>query len=526
MTPAPRARTLTIAGLAFGAGALLAAVAVVLAVNGNATAAAAPPLPPPAPAAPVALTDQEVSSVAAAIEKAFAAVAERVNPSVVQIRTEQIVETNVRFWNPFEGTPFEDFFRPFHPPQDEDRSPRYRKREFRRRGLGSGVILRADGYIVTNEHVVRDADKLEVQLYDGRRFDAEVVGKDSRSDLALLHIEAEDLPAIALGDSDELQAGQWVLAFGSPLSEELMNTVTAGIISAVGRFQSTGEAVQEYVQTDAAINPGNSGGPLVDLQGRLVGINTMIYTRTGGYQGIGFAIPVNTVRRVAAELLEHGSVRRALLGVQYTAASPALIEALGLPRGAAQVAAVTEGSPADEAGIEAGDVITAVDGKELENALELSTIIGGHKPGDKVRITVNRSGDVKEFTVTLGAAPEEETGAEAAEGGGRRPGQDLERDLGFRYRDITPEIARRYRVEEGLRGVLITDVDPDSEAAREAGLRAGMVIVEAAGRKVENSRDLERIYRDLEPGETFLIKVVTADGSSTMVTALTKPGKD
>ena len=267
------------------------------------------------------------------LEAAFMEVAETVNPTVVQIMTDKVTEvqspTDPFGGNPFEGTPFEQFFAPFRRPDDFGRQ---QPRKYHQQGLGSGVVIRADGYIVTNNHVVDGADELQVRLADGNVYDASLVGRDAFSDLAVVKIDAENLPAISMGNSDELHVGQWVLAFGSPLSEELQNTVTAGIISAVGRFSSTGESVQNYIQTDAAINPGNSGGPLVDLRGHLVGINTAIYTRTGGYQGIGFAVPVNTVRSISSQLIAEGKVNRARLGVQYAPASESLIEALKLRR--------------------------------------------------------------------------------------------------------------------------------------------------------------------------------------------------
>jgi serine protease Do len=455
------------------------------------------------------------------LEDTFAAVAEVVNPSVVQVRTERVYHSQARTMNPFEGTPFENFFAPFGGPQERDRRSPFREREYRASGLGSGVILRDNGYILTNNHVVRDVDEVQVQLYDGRTFDAEIVGQDAFSDIAVLKVDAEDLPHIELGDSSGLRVGQWVMAFGSPLSEELINTVTAGIISAVGRYSSVGEGVQEFIQTDAAINPGNSGGPLVDLHGRLIGINTFIYSRTGGYQGIGFAIPGNTVRRVAEELIDEGSVSRARLGVLFGPASKSLIEALGLPRGAAQVGEVVEGSPAEEAGVEPGDVITAVDDKELDNYLELSTLISGKKPGTKVHLAISRNGEREQLTVKLGEADSDE-GSRA----GRSPESGrsrIEDELGFTYADINPALARRFSLDPEMSGVVITDVDPSSDAYRDANLRPGQVVVELDSDPVEKVGDFEKAYGDVRPGQTFLIRVVQPDGTSAMITALTKP---
>jgi len=456
--------------------------------------------------------DHAAIDTAIGLEQAFAIVADDVNPSVVQIRSERVL--TARAVSPFEGTPFENFFQPFGDPRRNRRSP---EREFRQRGLGSGVVLRPDGYIATNHHVIADADLVQVQLYNGRSFEAKVVGQDEYSDLAVLKVDADDLPSIQLGSSEDLRVGQWVMAFGSPLAEELMNTVTAGIISAVGRFSNVGTGIQEYIQTDAAINPGNSGGPLVDLRGQLVGINTLIYSRTGGYQGIGFAIPVDSVKRITDQLIADGTVERARLGVSYGAASPALIEALDLPRGSAQVGTVEEDSPAEDAGIEPGDVITEIEGKPLENSLELSAQITRKSPGDRVRLTINRNGDEREVTARLAQAD-----ASASAGAPREEKDRIEEALGFSYRDIDHDTAARLGRNAEIDGVLITNVDQGSAAFREANLRPGQVIVELNGDRVRNVREFETAFGNVGPGETFLLRVLQPDGRGTMMTALRK----
>lgn len=449
------------------------------------------------------------------LEEAFVAVAERVNPTVVQIRSEKVIRRRPFSWNPFEGTPFEEFFN-FRIPNLPE--------EFRSQGLGSGVIIRADGYIVTNNHVVEGADELLVVLHDGTTYEAEVVGTDPQSDLAVLKIEADNLPYISMGDASTLRVGQWVLAFGSPLSPQLSNTVTAGIISALNRFYSEGPAVQNFIQTDAAINPGNSGGPLVNLRGELIGINTAIYSRTGGYQGIGFAIPVDIVQYVVPQLIETGYVERARLGVQYTAAAPSVIKALNLPRGAAQVVSVEEGSAAEQAGIEPGDIIVAVDGHELANHLELSKIISTHRPGDEVTITINRDGETRTVTVRLGAAPSERTAARRRTRSGRGAESNLMEELGFSIADITPELARRYNLEDvEVEGVLITRIDPNSEAYREANLRRGLIITEVDRKPVRNVETFKEVYQAIKPGATFLLRLYDPQSGGTLITALQKP---
>lgn len=466
------------------------------------------------------------SRVAHDFEQAFTIAAASVTPMVVQILSERMIEappiTFLPFGDdPFEGSPFEELFPPSRDPSRGSRPPTLRRHEFRALGLGSGVLVRPDGYVVTNDHVVREADHLKVQLSDGRRLDATLVGTDRFTDLAVVKIDVTGLPAVAFANSDSLKIGQWVLAVGSPLSTDLINTVTAGIVSAIGRLSPTGESVQAYIQTDAAINPGNSGGALVDLDGRLVGVNAAIATRTGGFQGIGFAIPVNTVRRTVEELIAHGRVRHARLGIRYSAASPALIRALKLPPGAAEVAEVEEGSAADRAGIKPGDVIVEANGQELKNSLELSTLIENAKPGSKITLTLNRDAERRSVTVTLDAVPD----GKAAEPRERTKGGrgDIAEELGFAYSDVTPALAAQFGLSRSVEGVLITDVDPGSEAFREANLRPGQVITEVARKKLKDARDFELIYRGIEPGSSFLVRVLLPDGHSTMLTALTKP---
>lgn len=463
--------------------------------------------------------DASKVKVAMDLQDAFTAVAQSVNPAVVQIMSERTARRQDQGENPFEGTPFEDFFGPFGSPQNPG---------VPQEGLGSGVFVRPNGYIVTNNHVVEGADELNVKLLDGTQYDAKVIGTDPYSDLAVIKIEADNVPFITIGNSDDLKAGQWVMAFGSPLSTELSNTVTAGIVSAVGRLSpSEHQSVQNYIQTDAAINPGNSGGPLVDLQGRLIGINTAIFTRTGGYQGIGFAIPVNTVKAVSDQLIESGHVERARLGVRYGAASPSLIKALDLPRGAATVAEVVPGSAADQAGIKAGDVIVGIDGKELTNSLQVSQIIGTLRPGERVSLTLNREGETRTVNVSLGRAEDEEVAANDDNDGPapEEPEQgQMMKDLGIALSNITPQIADRYKLGSDTDGVMVTDVDPSSSAAREANIRPGMIITEVDRKPVNNVNDFNRVYRQIKSESSFLVRLEQpGENGGTVITALTKP---
>lgn len=455
------------------------------------------------------------------LEKAFTDVAESVNPAVVQIRAERVVER--RTVNPFRGTPFEDFF---GGPQGPDR-------EFRSQGLGSGVFIQSNGHLITNNHVIEDADELSVKTYDGEQYDATVVGTDPTRDLAVLKVDAtSEVRAVSFGDSDELRTGQWVLAFGSPLSENLNNSVTAGIVSAMGRLQNPGQRqrrpsqseqqispVQNFIQTDAAINPGNSGGPLVDLNGRLVGINTAIASQTGGYQGIGFAIPANTVESVATQIIEEGEVRRGYLGIRYRSAPSSLVENEDLPRGSAVVSDIVEDGPASEAGIQPGDVVTAVNGNELQNHLQLGNQVAGMQPGDEVTLTINRDGESRELTVTLGSAGDDTQTASADD---ETPSQDqLMEELGLSIRNLTPELAR----ELGLNstdGVIITDVDRSNPAIRNSGLQEKLIIIEVMGQRIPNVETFQQVYAKIPPGEAFRVLVRSPQGFVN-VTSLRKP---
>ncbi len=453
-------------------------------------------------------------------EEAFEVVAEDVNPAVVQINSsKRVPRRSVEFFgsNPL----IDEFFGRNR--RDDDGEPRD---QFQlQQGLGSGAIIRSDGYIVTNRHVIDGADELEVRLFDGRTFDAEVVGSDELSDVAVIKIKAdEELPHVTHGDSDKLRVGQWVLAFGSPLSESLSNTVTAGIVSALGRF-SRGDRIENFIQTDAAINPGNSGGPLVDLRGSLVGINTAIYTQTGGYQGIGLAIPGNTVKNVAEQLISKGSVSRGYLGIRFSAISGALSKALDAPRGAAQVASVEDDGAAAKAGLKEGDIIVAINGKDLTNANELLTVVATAMPGDKLALTILRDEKHKEIDVVLGERPSQlaaETSTESHEGAAE-DANGVQEALGLTMRTLDADQAERLNIEEGVKGVLLTHVDATSEAFTDADIRDGDVIVEVDKDPVESVQDFLKVYRRIEAGETFLVRIHR--GNASFLTALTKPDK-
>jgi serine protease Do len=341
--------------------------------------------------------------------------------------------------------------------------------------------------VVTNNHVVEKADEIQVILKGGDdSFPAEIVGRDPETDLALLKIEAErDLPTLGFGNSDQLQVGQWVMAIGNPFG--LDHTVTAGIISAKGRVIGAGP-YDNFLQTDASINPGNSGGPLLNMDGEVVGINTAI---VAAGQGIGFAIPASMAEEIISELKSHGSIKRGWLGVSIQDVDQNTAKALGLPEAkGALVASVTEGDPADEAGIQPGDVIVAVNGKSIQDAHGLTRTIGALPPEDKVELTIWRTGKVKEVMVTLG---ERHAGMEPeAEGDRGAKGPEA---LGMRLRPVTPEDARRLRLPEA-EGLLVAEVAESSKAAR-ANIVPGDVILEANGQKVDSLRR----FRDVLQGD-------------------------
>lgn len=468
------------------------------------------------------------------IEEAFVMVAERVNPTVVQIRSERVSRNPMRDQfggvDPFQGTPFEGFF---GPPQGRQ-SPR----EQRSYGLGSGVIVREDGYILTNNHVVEGSDGLRVRLFSGEEFDATIVGTDPTSDLAVIRIQRSDLPVISLGNIERVRTGQMVMAFGSPLSEDLSNTVTSGIVSAVGRFSADQRmGPVGFIQTDAAINPGNSGGPLVNLSGELVGLNNAIFTRTGGFQGIGFAIPVDVVRNVMEQLITSGNVRRAQLGVNISAVPEALARTLNIPRGAAQVGSVVPGSAADRAGLREGDIILAVDDVELSDWRALTQSIQNRRPGDEVRITYLRDDDRRTVTVTLGELQSTASAATPNAGSSDNAPEDERQSaryaeaLGFTYVNFSSLSAadrQRFRLPSSLNrsGVFITDVDPGSAAFRDSGIRAGYFITHVNNTEVTSLAAFEQAYERVRAGADFQVRLllVQPDGTtSTLRTALTKP---
>ena len=421
----------------------------------------------------------------------FVTLAKRLKPGVVNISTTQTAQ------QPETPNPF----------GQRDRSGGFSPREqFKQRSLGSGFIIEPDGLILTNYHVVDNAEKITVRLLDGRELAGRVVGKDQKTDIALVKISARDLPVAPLGDSDRLEVGEWVMAIGNPFG--LDNTVTSGIVSAKDRQIGAGP-YDHFIQTDASINPGNSGGPLVNLQGEVVGINTAIFSQSGGNIGIGFAIPINLVKDLLPQLKSGGNITRGWLGVSIQGISPDLAASLGLDQvKGALVSSVVHDSPADRAGIKAGDVIVGYTGKPINNANDLPFLVAGTPVGKTVSLEVLRGKKETTVDVTIAKMKEEEMIASTTEKG----------DLGLTVEQITPDIAEDLGLEQ-TRGVVITAVAPDG-LGDEAGFQPGDIIREINRQPVRDFPTIEKIMASAAQSKSILFLVQRED--NTMFLALRK----
>jgi serine protease Do len=428
----------------------------------------------------------------------FAPIVEKVAPSVVTVFTTQTVSRGLNAF-PFSDDTLRQFF--------GGQSPQTQGKQTLQ-GLGSGVIVSPDGYILTANHVVSGADEIMVGLgVELRKYKAKKVGTDPGTDVALLKIDEQNLPAMNFADSDKARAGDIVLAIGNPFG--LRQTVTMGIISAVGRGGIGIVDYENFIQTDAAINMGNSGGALVDTEGRLLGINTAIFSRSGGNQGIGFAIPANLAREVMQSLREKGRVIRGYIGAAVQTLTPELADAMklkGQPTGAL-VSDVTPKSPSQKAGLKTGDIITAVNGKKITDSRELRLMIGSMAPGTKVQIDVNREGQNKAINVELAEMP----AAEADQSGETTPEESAQPEKttvfgGVAVADITDDIRAALNLSKDIKGAVIAEIDPDSPAAK-AGLREGDVIQEVNKQPVKSAKDLVAISKRLKPNEKILIRV-------------------
>jgi serine protease Do len=455
----------------------------------------------PAPTIPAAKPLVDLSD-------AFSAVADHVRPSVVYIRAQHTERPNQRRLPPG----MERFFPRFGPNRPE-----------LEQGSGSGFVVSADGYILSNNHVVEGAETVIVRLLDRREFRAKVVGTDPNTDVALLKIDAKGLPPVALGNSDDARVGSWVLAIGNPLGEGLTFTVTSGIVSAKGRALSTlpgrgAGSIQDFIQTDAAINPGNSGGPLVNVRGEVIGVNSAIASETGFYSGYGFAIPINLARTVMNQLIVDGKVHRAALGVSIQDVSLNDAQYVGLPEisGVVVKDIPSDDSPAKKAGIEPGDIIVAIDGKPVGYVGQLQQQVGFRKPGDVVKVEVARKGGVrKTFQVKLQPLQDApQLAANSDSGGGNdnagTSGSAVMRRMGISVQPVTAQIAQQLQLPVDARGLLVTDVTPGGpswDGVLDESRGGPDIIVAVEGKPVKTEADLRAVLKEQLPGAVVTLRL-------------------
>ena len=432
-------------------------------------------------------------TTAKSLGQAFVEVAKKVQPSVVNITTEKTI--TMKPWDRFgedffKGSPFEEFFRGFGSPKEKGKEYRHKQRSG-----GSGVIVDKEGYVLTNNHVIEGADKVKVRLNDGREFTAIVKGQDSRTDLAVLHIKAKDLPVATLGDSDKLDVGEWAIAIGSPFGLE--HTVTVGVISAKGRTGLGTGTYEDFVQTDASINPGNSGGPLINIDGEVIGINAMII-QPG--TGIGFAIPINMAKQILNDLIKTGKVVRPWLGISVQDLTPEMMEHFKVKeKEGVLVGQIYSGTGAEKAGLASGDIIKSIDDKPIKNVGELVKEIQKKKVGQKVKLGLVRDGKAIAIDVTTSAMPEKAELEKEKE-------KEGEEKLGARLQELTPQLATRFRITGVKQGVVVLALE-DGSFADEMGLQEGDVILEINRKKIESIKDFEKAMKDanIEKGILFQI---------------------
>lgn len=449
-----------------------------------------PALPPPSSAQ---------LSEARSLGRTFAQVASQLSPSVVRISVAKTVKGGRMGRNPFGGTPFEHFFG--IPDDGEGGMPGQKQR-----GMGSGVVIDARGYILTNNHVVTEADEVKVTFHDGKTVPGKVIGTDPKTDLAIVKVDNYKVTPARFGDSDKMQVGEWTIAIGNPLG--LDHSVTVGVLSAKGRSGFGMVQYEDFLQTDASINPGNSGGPLVNLDGEIIGINTMI----AGNSGIGFAVPSSMARPIAEQLMNGGKVRRPYIGIAMQDLTPEMGKTLGdkAPEHGAIVGQVQNGSPAEKAGVKAGDVIVKVDGQSVDGSKAVQRTILGKGIGQKVDLALWRDGKEQHVATTTAELPSD---AGEAQHGGNGAGNHGKIGLGLQ--SVTPPLAERLELPRGTKGAVVSQVRPGSPA-EEAGLREGDVIVEVDRRPVASADDATRALGQDRPGG-HLLRVQRKDGSMYVV---------
>jgi serine protease Do len=460
-------------------------------------AAAVPDLPPP---------NRDMGAAELPSSGTFAPLVKKAAPAVVSVqstRTEKMPEMS----GMPEGFPFPFFFGPQNPNQDDQ------PQERRQRGLGSGVIFSSDGYILTNHHVVEDADDVKVQLSDEREFPAKVIGSDAKTDVAVLKIDAKNLPTLPMGNSAAVEVGDIVLAIGNPFG--IGQTVTMGIVGATGRefgIMAAEHGYEDFIQTDAAINPGNSGGALINTRGELIGINTAILSRSGGNQGVGFAVPVNLAHHITKQLVETGHVSRGYMGVGIQDISPGMSKNLNLPDSTgAVVTSVEPEGPAAAAGFKPYDVIRSIDGRDIRDSRELRLAVANRAPGDTVKVDVLRNGTAKSMEVKLTQFPDDEQTARNEE-----HGQESGALAGVSVDDLSPQVAKRLGLDPDITGVVVTRVQPDSAAA-DAGLSSGDVVQEVNRKPVTSVAEFRSAMGAIAKGDSVMLLVYSRGGSHFVV---------
>jgi len=458
---------------------------------------------------PVSATVLRTQAPAVAGLPDFADLAERAGPAVVNIRTTERVKPGQGGMPGSEEEEMQEFFRRFFgvpmPRPQPERAPRNRRQAPQQeeevpRGVGSGFIISPDGFVLTNAHVVDGADDVYVTLTDKREYKAKIIGVDKRTDVAVVKIEGSNLPRLMIGDPNKLRVGEWVIAIGSPFG--LDNTVTAGIISAKAR--DTGEYLP-LIQTDVAVNPGNSGGPLINLRGEVVGINSQIYSRSGGYMGISFAVPIDEAMRVAEQLRSTGRVTRGRIGVQIGEVTKDVAESLGLARAqGALIQRVEPGSPAEKGGLEAGDIILRFNGTTIEKSSDLPRLVGATKPGTRATLSVWRKGASKDVTLTIAELEAEKL---AKKDERKAKPEQVANALGLVVSDLSDTQKKELRVDGGV------IVDAAEGPAARSGLRAGDVILQLNNNDVRDARQFNALVAKLEPKKIAVVLVRRGDAS-------------
>ncbi|WP_293778369.1 DegQ family serine endoprotease [uncultured Oxalicibacterium sp.] len=450
-------------------------------------------------------SSQAVAATSVAGLPDFTDLAEKAGPAVVNIRTTERVKMNQSGASQQDQEMQEFFRRFFGMPLPQQPTPRNRRQnapeteEVVPRGVGSGFIISADGYVMTNAHVIDGADEVFVTLTDKREYKAKIIGADKRTDVAIVKIEGSNLPRLAIGDSDKIRVGEWVMAIGSPFG--LDNTVTAGIVSAKAR--DTGDYLP-LIQTDVAVNPGNSGGPLINMRGEVIGINSQIYSRSGGFMGISFAVPIDEAMRVADQLRASGKVTRGRIGVQIGDVTKDVAESLGLPRAQGSlVQRVEPGGPAEKAGVEAGDVILKFNGVTIERSSDLPRLVGGTKPGSRSTLTVWRKGATRDLSVNIVELEADQVVAQTPKPKAPRTANSL----GLVVNDLNAAQLRELKIEGGVL------VEASEGASARAGLRAGDIVLRVNNTDIKDAKQFNELVTRLDAKRTTLLLVRRGDSS-------------